>query len=155
TNVATPSLPNSGTGMLYADSTSLTLNYKNASGGTTHTIQTASCTGGNFISAVSDSGVVTCKHAPTSNQNIRGLEFEIGSPAGTTLTTAYNTVVYKTVPFSCTLAAYNLTIDSGTITVKFSRLAAGGIATPTLSNSINTSGVSIATFSTATHSTTM
>lgn len=98
---------------------------------------------------INDAGTIHCLNGT------RGLSFDIGTPGGSALTTAYTSVVYLRVPFACTLSAYNLATDAGTITVKFSRVAAGGIATPTLSNAINTSGVSIATFSTATHSTSM
>lgn len=124
-NVTGVSTPPSGQTALYSDSTK------------------------KLFCSINDAGAITCLSGR------RGLSFDIGVPGGTALTTAYTSLAYLRVPFACTLSAYNLAIDSGTITVKFSRVAAGGISTPTLSNAINTSGVSIATFSTATHSTSM
>ena len=58
-----------------------------------------------------------------------------------------------TIPMACTLQAYNLAVDQGTITVKFWKVATG-TAIPTSGDSINTSGVSIAS-GTAIHSTTL
>lgn len=83
----------------------------------------------------------------------RGIAFSIGDPGGSTLTVAATTTDYVTVPFACTISAYNLAIDAGTITVKFWKVATG-TAIPTSSNSISTSGVSIAS-GTAIHSTTV
>jgi hypothetical protein len=72
-----------------------------------------------------------------------------GLGAGTT-TASYDMIP---VPFACTISAYNLMIDAGTVTVKFWKVATG-TAIPTSSNSINTSGVSISS-GTAIHSTTV
>lgn len=90
--------------------------------------------------------------AATSVTIPRGLSFTIGDPAGSALTVASTTTDYLTVPFGCTISAYNLVIDAGTITVKFWRKATG-TAIPTSSDSISTSGVSISS-GTAIHSTT-
>jgi hypothetical protein len=95
---------------------------------------------------------VTAGQLP-SNTKIRGLSFSIGDPAGSGLTVASTTTDYMTVPFACTISAYNLLIDAGTITVKFWKVGTG-TAIPTVSNSINTSGVSISS-GTAIHSTTL
>jgi hypothetical protein len=76
---------------------------------------------------------------------IHGIPFTIGDPAGSALTVASTTTDYVTVPFACTIKAYNLVIlPSGTITVKFWKVATG-TAAPTSSNSISTSGVGIST----------
>jgi hypothetical protein len=89
---------------------------------------------------------------PTLTQ--RGISFSIGAPGSTALTAAATTTSYVTVPFACTISAWNLLVDAAdTITVKFWKVASG-TAIPTSSNSINTSGVSISTGS-AVHSTTM
>jgi collagen type VII alpha len=89
---------------------------------------------------------------PTSTRT-RAIAFTIGDPGGTALTAASTTTAYVTVPFACTISAYNLLVDAGTITVKFWKVATG-TAIPTSANSINTSGVSIST-GTAIHSTTV
>lgn len=83
----------------------------------------------------------------------RGLGFTIGDPGGSALSAASTTTAYLTVPFACTISAYDLAIDAGTITVKFWKVGTG-TAIPTSSNSINTSGVSIAS-GTAIHSATL
>ena len=83
--------------------------------------------------------------------NPRGISFTFGDPTGSTLTTSE--VSYVTVPFACTLGAWNILADAGTVTVKTWKVATG-TAIPTSANSISTSGVSLAT-GTAIHSTTM
>jgi len=90
--------------------------------------------------------------SPTLHTN-HGLAFSIGTPGGTALTVASTTTSYLTIPFACTISAYNLAIDAGTITVKFWKIATG-TAIPTSANSINTSGVGISS-GTAIHSTTL
>ena len=61
---------------------------------------------------------------------------------------------YKTVPFACaSFTSWNISVDSGTATVKIWKIATG-TAIPTVSNSINTSGVAIST-GTSVHSTTL
>lgn len=59
--------------------------------------------------------------------------------------------VYLTVPFACTINGWNITADQGTATIKLWK-AATGTAVPTVSNSISTSGFSLAS-GTAVHST--
>lgn len=49
---------------------------------------------------------------------------------------------YFTVPFNGTITGWSLNVDSGTVTVKFWKKAAG-TAVPTVSDNINTSGVSL------------
>jgi hypothetical protein len=82
-----------------------------------------------------------------------GLSFSIYNPAGLSSGTAVANYTLLTVPFACTLKSYSLGIDTGTITVKFWKIATG-TAIPTVSNVINTSGVSISS-GTAIQSTTM
>jgi hypothetical protein len=78
--------------------------------------------------------------------------FTLGDVANSSpLTTSE--LAYFTVPRACTISGYDLMIDTGTITVKFLKVATG-TAVPTLaSNSISTNGVSISS-GTAIHSTT-
>lgn len=83
----------------------------------------------------------------------RALSFTFGDPAGSALTAGDTTTVYVTVPFACTIQAWNILVDAGTATVKFWKVATG-TAIPTSANSINTSGVSISS-GTAVHSTTL
>jgi PAS domain S-box-containing protein len=88
-----------------------------------------------------------------STGNVRAIAFAIGDPANGSALTNSSVSGAVTIPFACTISAYNLAIDAGTITVKFWKIATG-TAIPTVSNVINTSGVSIAS-GTAIHSTTV
>jgi hypothetical protein len=83
----------------------------------------------------------------------RAISFTIGDPGGSALSAASTTTDYVTVPFGCTISAYNLVVDAGTITVKFWKVATG-TAIPTSANSISTSGVGISS-GTAIHSATV
>ncbi len=86
----------------------------------------------------------------------RALSFSIGDPTNSSALTTSSVSQTLTVPFACTISAYNLAFspgDTGTITVKFWKVATG-TAIPTISNVINTSGVGIAS-GTAIHSTTV
>lgn len=83
----------------------------------------------------------------------RALSFTIYNSGGLAAATTIDSTDYLTVPFACTVSAYNLLIDTGTITVKFWKVATG-TAIPTSGNSISTSGVSISS-GTAIHSTTV
>jgi len=116
-----------------------------------------------------DSGIVTANvvnasspgagyaHFAGSTQTVtsvtipRAITFTFGAPEGSALSTGITR--YVTVPFACTISAYNLLADAGTFTVKFWKIATG-TAIPTVSNSINTSGVSLSS-GTAVHSTTV
>lgn len=89
-----------------------------------------------------------------SAARVRGIPFSYGDPAlANPIAAGTTTTDYITVPYGCTLDAWNLLVDAGTITVKFWKVASG-TAIPTSGNSINTTGVSIST-GTAIHSTTM
>ena len=102
--------------------------------------------------AADDNSTKLASTAYVDRMKARGIGFTLGDPGNSSaLTTA--AVTYLTVPFACTISAYNLLIDAGTITVKFWKIATG-TAIPTISNSINTSGVAISS-GTAIHSTTV
>ena len=92
-------------------------------------------------------------NAPTIIPLSHGIVFSVGDPGGTAIVAGATVTSYTTVPFACTIAAWNLLVDAGTVTVKFWKVGTG-IAIPTGSNSINTNGVSIST-GTAVHSTTL
>jgi len=84
----------------------------------------------------------------------RGIPFTLGDPTNSAaLTTSYT--AYVTVPFACTISAYNLLVDATdtTLRVKFWKVATG-TAIPTVSNSISTSGLGVPS-ATAVHSTTV
>lgn len=67
-----------------------------------------------------------------------GASFDGGGSALTAGKTSY-----FPLPYGCTIQAYTLWADTGTFTVKVWKIATGGTAIPTVSDSINTSGVSL------------
>ncbi len=85
-----------------------------------------------------------------SNQKIRALSASFDG-GGVALSSGQTK--YTTVPYGCTISAYNIVADTGTATIKLWRLATG-TAIPTVSNSISTNGVALST-GTAVHSTTV
>lgn len=90
---------------------------------------------------------------PYSNTGTRAIAFAVGDPGGSAITAGSTATAYVTVPFACSITAWNLLVDAGTVTVKFWKIATG-TAIPTVTQSINTSGVAIST-GTAIHSTTL
>lgn len=76
-----------------------------------------------------------------------------GDPAGSALSAGATTTRYFTVPYACTIAAWNILVDAGTVTIKVWRKSTG-TAIPTSSDSINTSGLALSS-GTAIHSTTL
>lgn len=110
--------------------------------GTTATTQTAD-----------DNSTKVATTAYVDRMKTRAMVFSLGDPGGIVLTAASTSTSYFTVPYACTISAWNLLVDAGTVTVKFWKIATG-TAIPTVTNSINTSGVAIST-GTAIHSTTL
>lgn len=62
--------------------------------------------------------------------------------------------VYFTIPFACTIAAWNIAVDTGTCTIDIWKIATG-TAIPTVSNSIVASAAPAISTGTAIHSTTL
>lgn len=90
---------------------------------------------------------------PASNR-IRAISLSLGYPTNSSAL-ATSDVQYVTVPFACTISAYNLLIDAADATIKFKWWkVATGTAIPTSANSINTAGVGVPS-GTAVHSTTL
>lgn len=71
---------------------------------------------------------------------------------GTALSAGKTT--YVTVPFACTIAAWNILVDTGTATVDVWKLATG-TAIPTVANTITAAAVPAISVGTAIHSTTL
>ena len=105
-------------------------------------------TPGNNLFLCSAANTWTVAGVVAANQRIRavGYTFDGGGAALTAGATKY-----LTVPFACTIGAWNIVVDTGTASVKTWK-AATGTAIPTAANSISTSGVSISS-GTAIHST--
>lgn len=100
---------------------------------------------------ISDAGLVTAPggFSGTGHQ----IPFSLGDPSGIVLVAASTTYDLSFPTFACTIKGYRLAGDTGTFTVKFMRKVSG-TAIPTVSDSINTSGVSLAS-GTAVESTTV
>lgn len=81
-------------------------------------------------------------HQIVAGTTVHTLNFQAGTPGGSALSTGV--LGYFTVPIACTITGWNIAADAGTDTVKTLKVASG-TAIPTLgSNSISTSGVSLA-----------
>ncbi len=109
--------------------------------------------GGTQCVQASNTGVYsgTGVGCPTANQNIRaiGATFDGG---GSALTTA--SVVYFTIPYACTITAWNMTVDTGTATIDIWKIATG-TAIPTVTNTITAAALPAISTGTALHSTTL
>lgn len=105
----------------------------------------------NGITCVNNGGSSRTDCNPSTNAQIRsfGGSFDGG---GVALTSGKTT--YVTVPFACTIAAYNILVDTGTVSFDIWKVATG-TAIPTVGNTI-ISGSSYLAISTGTalHSTT-
>ena len=103
---------------------------------------------GTSVSLSGGVATVTASGTPSSNSLIRSIGggFDGG---GSALTVA--AVTYFTVPHSCTIAAFNITVDTGTISFDVWKIATG-TAIPTVSNSILTGGYLAISTGTALHS---
>lgn len=89
----------------------------------------------------------------TANQNIRSIggSFDGG---GSPLSSGAAQTTYFTAPFACAIAAWNITVDTGTITFDVWKIATG-TAIPTVSNTITASALPAISSGTAVHSTTL
>lgn len=108
--------------------------------------------GGSLCSlSPADSENCISSSGPSSNQNIRsfGATFDGG---GSALSSGKTT--YVTVPFACTIAAFNILVDTGTVSFDVWKVATG-TAIPTVSNSILSGGFLSLSTGTALHSTTL
>jgi hypothetical protein len=163
-NSTTPSAPANHLNLPFNSSTSgntTSVTVDPAISGNTSTLATAGTMSGVANALVCDDGsknVTTSSCAASASQipssiRTRALVFSYGDPGNSSAITSGSTATdYMTVPFACTISAYNIAIDAGTITIKFWKVATG-TAIPTSGNSISTSGVSISS-GTAIHSTT-
>jgi hypothetical protein len=87
-----------------------------------------------------------------ANTKVRGFGTSFGDTGGSALTSG--SVVYLTVPYSCTISAFNITVDAGTVTFDVWKIATGS-AVPTVTNAITASALPALSTGTAVHSTTL
>lgn len=119
----------------------------------------------NFLTAISASGAIskaqpaftnlsgsaTAAQLP-SNVKIRSFGTSFGDTGGSALTSG--SIFYRTVPYACTIAAWNMTVDAGTATIDIWKIATG-TAIPTVTNTITASALPAISTGTAIHSTTL
>lgn len=119
----------------------------------------------NFLTAISASGAIskaqpaftnisgtaTAAQIP-SNVKIRDIGTSWGDTTGSALTSG--SIVYVTVPFACTISAWNINVDGGTATIDIWKIATG-TAIPTVTNTITASALPAISTGTSIHSTTL
>lgn len=84
--------------------------------------------------------------------NIRGFGTTFGDTGGSALSSG--SIVYFTVPYACTIAAWNISVDAGTATLDIWKIASG-TAVPTIANTITASALPAIASGTSIHSTTL
>jgi len=87
-----------------------------------------------------------------SGLRARAIGTSWGDTGGSALSSG--SVVYLTVPYACTISAWNMTVDAGTATIDIWKIASG-TAIPTVSNTITASALPAISTGTAIHSTTL
>ena len=93
----------------------------------------------------------TLDTAPSTTVRSFGATF---GDTGATLALGAGSVVYFTVPYACTIAAWNITVDAGTVTFDVWKIGTG-TAIPTVANTITASAKPQLSSGTALHSTTL
>lgn len=88
----------------------------------------------------------------TAVSGVRSIGASFGVKGGTSLATGQ--AVYVSVPFACTIAAWTLMIDAGTITIDVWKIGSG-TAVPTVANTITASALPAISTGTAKTSTTL
>lgn len=87
-----------------------------------------------------------------SNIRVRSFGASFGDTTGSALTSGG--VVYFTVPYACTISAWNITVDAGTVTFDVWKITTG-TAVPTVTNTITAAALPALSTGTAKHSTTL
>lgn len=99
------------------------------------------CAGtGSFLAICRWSGSAWVSTTASTAGIVRGFAFVFAPGAAI----APGATVYLTVPIACTISSWSIdSTTAETVTVKLWRVATGGTAIPTVTNSISTSGVSL------------
>jgi hypothetical protein len=111
----------------------------------------ATSVAGNCTTTVADVGGTA---AATIKTRSFGTSFGGTSTAETPASSMSGSVAYLTVPYACTISAWNMTLDSGTATIDVWKIATG-TAIPTVTNTITASALPAISTGTAKHSTTL
>jgi hypothetical protein len=140
----TPTTPATGSASLFFNSSARVAQSVDDTGNAATMVRPTDCAGsGQLLQKINADGTVTCS---ANVLHAIGYTFDAG---GTALSSG--ATKYLTVPFACTIGAWNITVDSGTATIKTWKVAAG-TSIPATHDSISVGGVSIGT-GTAIHST--
>jgi hypothetical protein len=110
----------------------------------------ASCSTDTTNAANITSGTLAAARIP-ANVRTRSIGFAFTGSAGAITN---GTLAYFTVPFACTISAYNVTVDTGTVTFDVWK-AASGTSIPTSANSIVAAAAPQISTGTALHSTSL
>jgi hypothetical protein len=144
TAIAAPGTPAAGKGSIYVDSTSKNLAVKDDAGVVKHGVQTLTCTGSDFVNAISDAGAVTCatpagSGTVTNSGTLTTDALILG--AGTTVVTALGSLGTTTTvlhgnaagaPSFGAVVSADLNITTSTCTNQFvTALSAGAVGTCT------------------------
>jgi hypothetical protein len=120
--------------------------------GTVTSIATTSPITGGTITGTGTIACATCLTSAAGGGAIRSFGTTFGDTGGSALTAG--SVVYFTVPYACTISAWNIAVDAGTVTFDIWKIASGS-AVPTVSNAITASAKPALSSGTALHSTSM
>lgn len=102
--------------------------------------------------AVDDNSTNAASTAYADRMRFRSFGTTFGDTTGSALTSG--SVVYFTVPYACTISAWNISVDAGTVTFDIWKIATGS-AVPTVSNTITASAKPALSSGTSLHSTSM
>jgi hypothetical protein len=130
-----PTLPGTTTGTFSGSLTG------NASTATALAGNPADCSSNQFANAIAANGDLSC--AGVTASQVSGIPHPFGASFdGGGSAIAADKTAYFHLPYDCTVQATNILVDTGTLTFKMWKIAAG-TAKPTVANVINTSGISI------------
>jgi hypothetical protein len=113
----------------------------------------------NFINGTSSTPVCTDVPGTSTNCtfNVSGggtVVHAFGASFGGNGSALTPNTVYTTIPYACTIQAWNITVDAGTATVDLWKIATG-TAVPTIANTITAAALPAISSGTAIHSTTL
>ena len=125
--------------------------------GSTQTVTSSTIVNADIANSTIDLTAKVTGLLPSANMASNTLIRTIGGGfdgGGTALTSGATATTYFTIPFACTISAWNITVDTGTITFDVWKIATG-TAIPTSTNSITASALPAISTGTALHSTTL
>lgn len=112
----------------------------------------SSLTASTCVGADSNKQLVSNTNCAPAGAATRDFGTTFGDTTGPALTSG--PVVYFTVPYACTIAAWNISVDAGTATLDIWKIATG-TAIPTVANTITAAALPAIASGTSIHSTTL